>query len=81
MLRKLCFHPQFLISQGKATKLATNDFIRDKLTTFGHGHVSVLGESLQNLLDKVMSLKQKEKLLLVRVLVSQTSSSQTLLKC
>jgi len=32
------------VATGKATKLATNDFIRDKLTTSGHGHVSLLGE-------------------------------------
>ena len=39
----------FPIPQGKATKLATNDYIRDKLTTSGHGHVSVLGELLKDL--------------------------------
>jgi len=32
------------VATGKATKLATNDYIRDKLTTSGHGHVSVFGE-------------------------------------
>ena len=38
----------FSIPQGKATKLATNDYIRDKLTTSGHGHVSVFGEPLED---------------------------------
>jgi len=32
------------VATGKATKLATNDYIRDKLATSGHGHVSILGE-------------------------------------
>ena len=39
----------FPIPQGKATKLATNDYIRDKLTASGHGHVPVLGEHLKDL--------------------------------
>ena len=73
----------FPIPQGKATKLATNDYIRDKLTASGHGHVSVLGESLEdsdNFMKKETLLLQ-ERLLLVPVLVSQMSSSQTPLKC
>lgn len=37
----------FPIPQGKATKLATNDYIRDKLTASGHGHVSVLGKNFE----------------------------------
>ena len=39
----------FPFPQGKATKLATNDYIRDKLTASGHGHVSVLGKHLKDL--------------------------------
>ena len=70
----------FPIPQGKATKLATNDYIRDKLTTSGHGHVSVLGEYLDNFMKKETLLLQ-ERLLLVPVLVSQMSSSRTLLRC
>ena len=28
---------------GKATKLATNDYVRDKLSASGHGHIPLLG--------------------------------------
>ena len=45
----------FPITEGKATKLATNDYIRDKLTASGCGHVSVLGELLEEQ-NNVMSL-------------------------
>merc|ERR1719370_554470 len=32
------------VATGKATKLATNDYVRDTISEARHGHISILGE-------------------------------------
>ena len=41
------------VATGKATKLATNDFVRDKISVAGHGHLPLMGEQKYSMIKTI----------------------------
>ena len=66
------------VSPEKAIKLATNDFVRDKISETNHGHVSVLGEMLAGACSGMVNVFFSNPLEMVKIRLQVAGAYSTL---
>ena len=66
------------VAPEKAIKLATNDFIRDKMIESNHGHISVTGEMLAGAVSGMVNVVFSNPLEIVKIRLQVAGAFSTL---
>ena len=66
------------VSPEKAIKLATNDFVRDKISEANHGHLSVFGEMMAGACSGIVNVFFSNPLEIVKIRLQVAGAYSTL---